>query len=470
MTPRARTASGLLLMATLLEGARDARAQGLVPTPSPSPAPVAAAPGNTLAPVPAANSIPVPATTSGGIPVRPIATTPQPVSGAPALSPIPTTTAAPAAPMTAAPAVPSPISAASPARGPAPVTTPVAAAPIAPVAVAPVAVAVPCPPQFVPLYNGQDLTGWEIHDGKLESWKAEGELLSCIAPGGGWLRSKTQYTDFVMRFEYRLTAGANTGVAFRFPSEGNPASNGFEVQLLDDTAPKYQGIAAAQHTGALYYFVPPQAPAPVAAIGAWNRCQVSVRGPRIDVQINDVLVNTVLLDDPALNTGTKPGRKPIEQHPPLGHVGLQSYSTRVDFRKIELLDLTQATAGGVRFVDVVAGSGEPLPGDATVTAHFRGQFVDGRNFIQTKDRGQPVTVALKDVIVGWREGLVGMQSGGRRRLIVPPQMAYGEKGYGALVPPNATLVYDVELISFQRLSPAPAPATGTAAAPMGTPR
>jgi len=323
-------------------------------------------------------------------------------------------------------------------------------------------------PAFTPLYNGQDLSGWDVHDGKLESWKDEGELLSCVAPGGGWLRTKTQYSDFVLRFEYRLSAGANTGVAFRFPSDGNPASNGFEVQLIDDSASKYQGIAAAQHTGALYYLVPPQTPAAPSPAGAWNRCQVLARGPRVEIQINDLLVNAISLDDPALNPPGKPNRRPIEQHPPLGYLGLQSYSSRVDFRKIEVLDLTRTTPGGVRYVDVMTGSGDPLPVDAAVTVNFRGQFVDGRNFIQSRDRGQPVTVALKDVIVGWREGLTGMQAGGRRRLVVPPQMAYGERGYGTLVPPNATLVYDVELVSFQRITPTPAPAT--AAAPTATMR
>ncbi len=312
----------------------------------------------------------------------------------------------------------------------------------------------------MPLYNKQDLSGWEVHDGKIESWRAEGEQISCVAPGGGWLRTKKRYSDFVLRFEYRLSAGANTGVAFRFPPEGNPGSNGFEVQLIDDAAAKYQGISPAQHTGSLYYLVPPQTESATKVAGDWNSCQVTACGPRVEIQINGAVVNSVTLDDPALNPTGNIARRLPGQRPPLGHVGLQSYQTRVDFQKIEIHDLTTATPRGVRYVDVTPGTGDSLPADSVVTVHFRGQFADGRNFVQSRDRGEAVTVSLKDVIAGWQEGLVGMKAGGRRKLIVPPELAYGDAGFTTLIPPRTTLVYDVELVSFQP----PAPTTAAAAA------
>lgn len=308
-------------------------------------------------------------------------------------------------------------------------------------------------PPFVSLYNGQDLTGWEVHDGKIESWRAEGEQLSCIAPGGGWLRTKQRYSDFVLRVEYRLSAGANTGIAFRFPPEGNPSSNGFEVQLIDDSAAKYQGISPVQHTGSLYYLAAPQATGASKVAGDWNLCQVTGRGPRVEIRINGLVVNSVALDDPALNPAGNATRRLADQRPPLGHIGLQSYQTRVDFRKIEIQDLTAATSGGVRFVEITPGAGDPVPPESVVTVHFRGQFTDGRVFIRSRDRGGPVTVALKDVIPGWKEGLVGMKVGGRRKLIVPPELAYGDGGFATLIPPRATLVYDVELVSFQPPAP-----------------
>lgn len=98
--------------------------------------------------------------------------------------------------------------------------------------------------------------------------------------------------------------------------------------------------------------------------------------------------------------------------------------------------------------DVVVGEGEEAqPGDA-VTVHYTGWLTDGTQFDSSRTNGQPFRFILGEgmVIEGWDEGVQGMRVGGQRRLIIPPDMAYGEQGAGGVIPPNATLVFDVELL------------------------
>ena len=108
------------------------------------------------------------------------------------------------------------------------------------------------------------------------------------------------------------------------------------------------------------------------------------------------------------------------------------------------------TASGLRYVVTQQGSGAtPQPG-VTVTAHYTGKLLSGRKFDSSVDRGMPFRfpVGRGRVIKGWDEAFLGMKKGEKRTLIVPPQLAYGSRGAGGVIPPNATLVFDVELIDF----------------------
>ncbi len=115
------------------------------------------------------------------------------------------------------------------------------------------------------------------------------------------------------------------------------------------------------------------------------------------------------------------------------------------------LDAMTKTSSGLYYRDVVVGSGETAqPGD-TAVVHFTGFLPDGRSFDSTR-RGQPRTFPLGAgrVIPGWEEGVTGMKVGGTRRLVLPPSVAYGERGgAGGTVPPNATLIFDVELLELR---------------------
>ncbi|MDX5364037.1 MAG: FKBP-type peptidyl-prolyl cis-trans isomerase [Pseudazoarcus pumilus] len=108
------------------------------------------------------------------------------------------------------------------------------------------------------------------------------------------------------------------------------------------------------------------------------------------------------------------------------------------------------TASGLVYEQLQAGSGaSPGPRDR-VRVHYRGTFTDGREFDSSYGRGQPIDFGLSQVIACWTEGLQRMQVGGKARLICPPSIAYGSRGAGRVIPPNATLMFEVELIDVLR--------------------
>jgi len=96
----------------------------------------------------------------------------------------------------------------------------------------------------------------------------------------------------------------------------------------------------------------------------------------------------------------------------------------------------------------VVGEGAEAKSGDTVTVHYTGWLTDGTKFDSSVDRGQPFQfrLGIGQVIRGWDEGVAGMKVGGKRKLTIPPDMGYGQRGAGALIPPNATLVFEVELL------------------------
>ena len=106
------------------------------------------------------------------------------------------------------------------------------------------------------------------------------------------------------------------------------------------------------------------------------------------------------------------------------------------------------TPSGLKYQDLVIGTGAEATPGRTVRVHYTGWLTDGTKIDSSVDRGQPIEFPLgtPDIIRGWNEGLTGMKVGGKRHLTIPPDLGYGAAGRAPKVPPNATLVFDVELV------------------------
>jgi FKBP-type peptidyl-prolyl cis-trans isomerase FkpA len=110
-----------------------------------------------------------------------------------------------------------------------------------------------------------------------------------------------------------------------------------------------------------------------------------------------------------------------------------------------------STPSGLQYQDVVTGSGaEAVPGKVAVV-HYTGWLTDGTKFDSSRDGGEPFSFALGEgqVIAGWDQGVAGMKVGGRRKLVIPPDLGYGPMGSPPVIPADATLVFDVELLDVK---------------------
>ena len=108
------------------------------------------------------------------------------------------------------------------------------------------------------------------------------------------------------------------------------------------------------------------------------------------------------------------------------------------------------TPSGLQYTDEQVGTGQEAKAGDRVRVHYTGTLTDGRKFDSSRDRGTPFEFDLGAgrVIRGWDEGVAGMKVGGRRRLTIPPELGYGSRGAGSAIPPNSTLVFDVELLGI----------------------
>jgi len=185
---------------------------------------------------------------------------------------------------------------------------------------------------FVPLFNGKDFTGWKVLG---KPWLIENGVMICPGKGYGWVRTEKHYKDFILRLEYKISKGGNSGIFIRAAEKGNPAFSGMEVQILDD-----YGRKPTVHTaGALYGAVAPCKNMSKPA-GEWNQVEITCKGSRVKMVMNGVTLYDIDMDDPELNarimTYKGHGAKPLNTRVREGYIGLQNHGARVEFRKIRI--------------------------------------------------------------------------------------------------------------------------------------
>ncbi len=189
---------------------------------------------------------------------------------------------------------------------------------------------------FVSLFDGQSLTGWV---GNKSSYLVK-EGMIVIEPqggGGGNLYTEKEYGNFILRFEFQLTPGANNGLGIHAPLEGDAAYVGKEFQILDNEAKKYAGLQTYQYHGSLYGVMPAKRGF-LRPTGEWNQQEVRINHPFVTVILN----GEIILEGNYLEA-SQSGTLDQKEHPGLarsrGHIGFLGHGDLVRFRNIKIKEL-----------------------------------------------------------------------------------------------------------------------------------
>jgi hypothetical protein len=191
------------------------------------------------------------------------------------------------------------------------------------------------PPGFRSLFNGKDLSGWRVINGKPTAWGASDGVLFTTGNDGGWLMTEATFTNFEMRLEFKLPEKGNSGVALRSPLAGDPAYQGMEIQILDDGWHKANltGLRPTQLTGSIYDIVGPSKDAN-KPIGQWNEMRIVAKDRHISIELNGTKI---------VDADLEKFKDRADKHPGIlresGHLGLQSHGSRVEFRRIRVKPL-----------------------------------------------------------------------------------------------------------------------------------
>ena len=178
---------------------------------------------------------------------------------------------------------------------------------------------------FKSLFNGKDLTGW-----KKAKYEVKDGVIICR---GRNLVTEKQYSNYVFEFEFLLPPGGNNGLGIHYPGNGDPAYSGMELQILDNSHPKYSKLKDYQFHGSLYTLQPAKR-GHLKPVGEWNRQKVTVNGPLVRVVLNGTAILDANLDK--LNK-EKPKHKGAQRRK--GHICFCGHGDPVQFRNIKIKEL-----------------------------------------------------------------------------------------------------------------------------------
>jgi hypothetical protein len=191
-------------------------------------------------------------------------------------------------------------------------------------------------PGFKALFDGKTLNGWTLVRGHGPGYVVKDGIIVCPKEGGGNLYTEAEYANFILRFEFKLSAGGNNGIGIRAPLTGDAAYQGMEIQILDHDDPQYKGwLKPAQHHGSIYLVVPAKT-GHLKPVGEWNYEEITANGRQITVKLNGATIVDANLDDVK-------DPETIKAHPGIarttGHIGLLGHGSLVEFRNMRLKTL-----------------------------------------------------------------------------------------------------------------------------------
>jgi hypothetical protein len=188
---------------------------------------------------------------------------------------------------------------------------------------------------FTSLFDGTSLNGWKLVGKHGDGYGVKEGVIYCAKGGGGNLFAEPEYSDFILRLEFKLEEGSNNGIGIRAPLEGDAAYAGMEIQVLDDSAPRYAKLRPAQYHGSIYDVIPAKRGA-LRNTGEWNSEEITAKGRHIKVVLNGATIV-----DADLNQVTDAAI--LQKHPGLlrerGHVGFLGHNDYVEFRNIRIKEL-----------------------------------------------------------------------------------------------------------------------------------
>jgi len=195
-----------------------------------------------------------------------------------------------------------------------------------------------CAGEFVDLFNGKDFANWgaagkaeqagyKVKDGTITSTR------KCRV-----LKTEKQYSNYVLHFEFKLTPGANNGLGIHYPGQGDAAYTGMEIQILDNTHPKYANLKDFQFHGGLYTLVAAKK-GHLKPVGEWNKEVVTIDGANVKVELNGTVIMEANLDD--INK-TKPKHQGAKRRE--GHIAFCGHGDIVSFKNIKIKELAAKKA------------------------------------------------------------------------------------------------------------------------------